>query len=586
MEAAKAERKRLEAQNSDPTYRDIPPKTEIIREYLQKPMEQNSDQPLTVIPTTANVQPQNNILNSLATDPVPAKTSEAEQYLRTAKAQLEKEDGISAQNFTESHDPSAKLESLDDSNKTSHLPLGPKPNILEISTDSLGKTNTSFVEEYQLKETPSAPTKDKAFIQNNIVKSPVTYTENSKSTCHNNLCEEGPKQVTFTNSQNVGTSHKITPSPIVSARISGLAFLSTNITPSEESLLRKQSFQSTDLSSRTKIVQSALRYTSSLRLPFDTPAHEDIVMYSTVDGRSFVHKSYSTDSVNQLELEDSDSEDQDCTVLFRPRKLRKRKEIVPSSSNIFDKSSIFKKIVEPQAIGEMKTIIVSIDNNDSHQMNNCVSSTTILVDGGKESTSSRSSTSSVVPLEQRLYIQEDEYCRPKNNVVILDVGDVKSNIPSNLSIKDEVDPIPRPERTESVRHRTRRRSGKKVNYKAKPASKPPDKPPSPPKSVSDDSGAKYPQVGDFETKFDSGFDIPYQFLDSANDNQLVSREKNNISSTTSLEPLLELKDDVLFIKESSSSGSEEPTFQDVKSVNIIEMEDRRSKSSHSKVSQL
>jgi len=482
MEAARAERKKLEAQNSAPGGRTIPPKTEIIREYLLKPIETKdagsittaaqTDESHAVTPATVtNVNETQN--NSVCPDKnaESPKESEAKKYIKNAEAELEKLSTADQQNLTENVD------------KCAHLPLKHKPNILDEPSGYSDKK----IESPDDNGSKSLSTETENVIQNNISKKSTPAAGHSKAKV------TSPKLVTYTNSQNVGITCKaVKPSD-------------TKKTPDESKLEKSAAVTCEPKSTITE--QTPLKYTSSLKVPKESYGQENVLLYSTIDGSTIVHKCSSTDSVNRLELvETSDTEENtnDCSGMFKSRKVRKKTN--PNRYMAYDCRSPIVPVRQTKSIPDKKSLVVSIiDNSNLQQPNDSISTRTILL----PSETSRDIPATIINVpECKLFIDEEDLVQKEKSVILDVTGEDGEQKPGRveetpkttpLSIKDEVDPIPRPERTESVRHKWCRS------------------------------------------------DVPYQNLHSAHDNQTSApgdkTERGAISATPSMEPLIVNKSD-------------------------------------------
>lgn len=498
MEAAKAEKKRLEASGSAPPGGFGVRKTEIIREYQISDANQKEVATSTSAQTVTSennkdldsksMQPieksENQLLNEKS--PLIKRTDVISSTNKAVNIQEEIESlivPVSSVDATKEDFKDCDVEQRRESDGQ-HLLLAPRLNILEITLpeEDAGK---GFI--VSKKESPSRDVQalmtffemDEANQNNsNILKYPASVKSKSavlngglsvnKTDDDTRIVKHVPinttdqvKQITFTNSNNVGMTRKLSPQNSRYYYTEKLFDDDVNNQVKTSHFEANSAILEPELSTKSLSAprECSLKYTSSLK--HQRKKKPSFNEHCCTEGQSTVSKkSFSNDSIHNLEfVEDFEFNSQDdISSSFKPKKIRYRKGPLISYSRIVDnKVSTISKISSPDSC-QLKTIIINRGNalpqrrEIKHSSKNELSITeTKLNHRDLDQTRERQSL-----------IQRDIRSNIDDSTVI-DILSPDSCDQIFPSIKDEIDPDPRPERTQSVRSKTRRRSSRKAH---------------------------------------------------------------------------------------------------------------------------
>ena len=534
MEAARAEKKRLEEQKSSGQVEVTLPKTAIIREYLsnkttQSEQRQGSEEtkdesqvretgsehsllcslesdPSSYTETSQLINvsksPQNTLdctrASSAITRPHVNKPNELSSdhpplvrklNVIEGKTQHNKQESVNEKLFSScsvghnerSRSPSycSERDSIQISNSSSNLlkskssedcraaldfrqtpemrKVDNRTIIQPLETDQISKFDSPEGHSAAIKQYESCGVLIKGKVHNSIVKeSSVDMRNYLKPSLSKKI--DNSKQVTFTNSQNVGITSKLTygenkgkPCILTSDFKKLTSIMPTNVTTENVLLSEQQPL-------------TRLKYTSSLKLPKKN-THKASKNFES----PHASKSLSTDSLHNLELIDDDEGSGEAgeATAFKSKKVVRRKEHAIQDNKATDKNADsvvcrpahFSSQVATKG-NELKTLIISIGDDEPMYRSTTVDSTSTL------------RTPATQPIHSNIKpsFASDSKFRMKE-AVLIDVNECQRKdvlfTPKAVSIKDEIEPIPRPERTQSVRTKTRRRSGKKSSSRSR-----------------------------------------------------------------------------------------------------------------------
>lgn len=487
MEAAKAEKQRMEVGGSTQlSGSGVRRKTEIIREYQTSDGETSEATEKEALPLITPMQPPTQANNSEFQGSQPDKIVDESGILNKSYdshvAIVPPSVMIDSHSFDRLLDGSISPVSFTDSDQGGNRPkvirvcgdqhqlLAPTQNVLDQTqpAESIVNGNISLTKNahrnvhksmnfYELDgkdpsklvTTHSTSTER---LQNGgfIVKPPEDGPEYIRGQVTSNPLDKN-KPITFTNSQNVGMTYKVSPptqnkyGKPATFRMNGAHPLQMNSCTG----CNKQQFNF-KIPSATKSVEPAgetsLKHTCSLRMRRERkiPCQASNVI-SNEGSEEIPLKSLSTDSIHNLELvEDSDVDESDISSPFKPRKIRKRKKSFIPYARILENANCVDETASRLGSGELKTVVISIVNKEKrHEDSQPCHSRDCAI------SSNHPSTEESISVDKKPVI-----------VVVLkpELIDKKK-----ISIKDEIEPNPRPERTQSVRSKTRRRSSRKSN---------------------------------------------------------------------------------------------------------------------------